>query len=156
RVGQRAGAAVPVPGLARLHAPLGAARRPGVGTCARVLSLALRDLVRRAGPAPRAPARARGGGAMNGAVGKVGSETARAAARLPGRVLMTTDAVGGVWTYALALSRALGRAGVAVDLAVTGPPPGAGQRRAAAAIASVELHVCPNAPRLEWMDEPWR
>lgn len=40
-------------------------------------------------------------------------------------VLMTADAVGGVWTYAVDLARALGRGGVRVTLAVLGPPPSA-------------------------------
>ena len=56
-------------------------------------------------------------------------------------VLMTTDAVGGVWTYSLTLARALGARGVGVTLAVVGPEPSAAQvaevhrRRAAPARA---------------------
>ena len=38
---------------------------------------------------------------------------------------MTTDAVGGVWTYALDLARGLRTHGVETVLAVTGPPPAA-------------------------------
>ena len=37
-------------------------------------------------------------------------------------VLMTADAVGGVWTYALDLCRGLGTRGVHVSLVVLGPP----------------------------------
>ena len=55
---------------------------------------------------------------------------------------MTADAVGGVWSYAAALVRALPQ--VEFTLAVMGPPP---------------RETLPNlrhAPfKLEWMDEPW-
>lgn len=49
------------------------------------------------------------------------------------RVLLTADAVGGVWTYALDLARALRPLGVEAVLAVLGPAPGAMQREAAEA-----------------------
>ena len=41
----------------------------------------------------------------------------------PRRVLMTADAVGGVWTYALDLAQGLNEADIAVRLAVLGPAP---------------------------------
>lgn len=69
------------------------------------------------------------------------------------RVLMTADAVGGVWGYTLDLARALIARGVAVDLAVMGPAPSPAQRADAAA-AGVPPVVLPY--RLEWMDDPWR
>ncbi len=50
------------------------------------------------------------------------------------RVLMTVDAVGGVWTYALELAAALRPLGTDVVLAVLGPTAGAAQRAAAAAV----------------------
>jgi glycosyltransferase involved in cell wall biosynthesis len=65
---------------------------------------------------------------------------------------MTADAVGGVWPYALDLARGLARHGVAVDLAVMGPPPGAAQREDADR-AGVSLLEGPY--RVEWMDDPW-
>jgi glycogen(starch) synthase len=68
------------------------------------------------------------------------------------RVLMTADAVGGVWTYALDLSRELVSRGVSVDLAVMGPAPSDAQR-ADAGRAGVSLAERPG--RLEWMDDPW-
>jgi glycosyltransferase involved in cell wall biosynthesis len=68
------------------------------------------------------------------------------------RVLMSADAVGGVWTYALDLSRELVSRGLSVDLAVMGPPPSDAQR-ADAARAGVSL--VERAGRLEWMDDPW-
>jgi glycosyltransferase involved in cell wall biosynthesis len=63
----------------------------------------------------------------------------------PRRVLMTLDAVGGVWRYALDLVRGFAPAGVEFVLVGLGPEPGPAQRLEAAAL--------PNA-RLEWLDEP--
>ncbi|MDP9034476.1 MAG: glycosyltransferase family 1 protein, partial [Myxococcota bacterium] len=40
--------------------------------------------------------------------------------RRPRKVLMTADAVGGVWTYAVELAGELGRAGVETVLATMG------------------------------------
>ena len=39
------------------------------------------------------------------------------------RVLMTTDAVGSVWSYASELARALCQGGTRVLLVIMGPPP---------------------------------
>jgi len=65
------------------------------------------------------------------------------------RLLMTADAVGGVWIYALDLARALARHGVAATLAVLGPPPSDAQRREAENIKNLKL-VLTDAP-LEWL-----
>src|SRR5581483_3470563 len=70
------------------------------------------------------------------------------------RVLMTADAVGGVWTYSLTLARALAKHGVCCAVAAMGPAPSSAQLEEAAAIPSLELQHRPF--RLEWMDEPWR
>ncbi len=69
------------------------------------------------------------------------------------RVLMSTDTVGGVWSYAIELARGLCEQGARVDLAALGTRPSAGQTAAAAAIPGLALHarVC----RLEWMADPW-
>ena len=56
-------------------------------------------------------------------------------------VLMTTDAVGGVWTYTLDLAVGLAEDGVDVVLVVMGPPPTAGQRAQLAATPVVEAVV---------------
>ena len=69
-------------------------------------------------------------------------------------VLMTADAVGGVWTYAVELARALADDGSRVTLAVLGPAPTAAQRDEARAIPGLRLHE--HAGRLEWMHDPWR
>lgn len=71
----------------------------------------------------------------------------------PGRILMTADAAGGVWTYALDMARALTRRGVTVGLATMGPPLTRDQREEALSIPVVELFE--SAFKLEWMPDPW-
>jgi glycogen(starch) synthase len=73
--------------------------------------------------------------------------------RIPRRLLMTADTVGGVWDYSIELARGLGRHGVEVTLATMGRRPAPDQRRDAAAIPSLTL--VESTYRLEWMDEPW-
>jgi glycogen(starch) synthase len=67
------------------------------------------------------------------------------------RVLMTADAVGGVWRYSLDLAEALRRRGVHITIAVLGPAPSPAQRREA---FRAGVPVVVDAPyRLEWMDD---
>jgi glycogen synthase len=69
------------------------------------------------------------------------------------RVLMTTDAVGGVWSYSLELAGALAAESIEVVMVVVGPPPSTAQRdelRASRVAESYELHQA-----LEWMPDPW-
>jgi B12-binding domain/radical SAM domain protein of rhizo-twelve system len=73
--------------------------------------------------------------------------------RPPRRILMTADAIGGVWTFALDLARALSARGIRIDLAVFGPPASEAQQRDAARIPDLTVHQRPS--RLEWMDGPW-
>lgn len=70
------------------------------------------------------------------------------------KLLMTTDTIGGVWTYTLDLARALAQRQVRVHLVALGRPLSPAQEHEAAAIAGVKVTgaVC----RLEWMEEPWR
>jgi glycogen synthase len=63
-------------------------------------------------------------------------------------ILLTTDAVGGVWSYSLELARALERWGVRVELAVLGPAPNEDQRASANQLHGVTLHVTECA--LDW------
>jgi glycosyltransferase involved in cell wall biosynthesis len=65
------------------------------------------------------------------------------------KILMTADAVGGVWTYALELCRELAGRGVRTVLATMGPEPADEQRAAAESIAGLELYA--SQYRLEWM-----
>lgn len=64
------------------------------------------------------------------------------------RVLITADAVGGVWTYALDLAGGLAAGGLRPLLAVLGPPPSADQRAAATAIRGLRLVEAHTA--LDW------
>jgi glycosyltransferase involved in cell wall biosynthesis len=55
------------------------------------------------------------------------------------RVLMTTDAVGGVWQYSLELARGLAALRIETVLAVMGPSPSPDQIRAAEAVTGARL-----------------
>jgi glycogen synthase len=66
---------------------------------------------------------------------------------------MTTDTVGGVWTYAMELCRGLGACGVDVMLATMGPPVRPNQRAEVSSLANVTLRE--STFSLEWMDDPW-
>ena len=70
------------------------------------------------------------------------------------RVLMTTDAIGGVFSFAVELSRGLSRRGVEICLATLGPTPDRAQRAELSAIPNLQLFE--NRSALEWMDDPWR
>ena len=65
---------------------------------------------------------------------------------------MTADAVGGVWTYALDLARALAPHGVHIALATMGRLPSPVQCAEAAAAL---LTLFPSQFALEWMPDPW-
>ena len=69
------------------------------------------------------------------------------------KVLMTADALGGVWPYSLELADALAAHGVEVALAVMGSALTPDQEAEAARSQLARVHVAPFA--LEWMDEPW-
>ena len=69
------------------------------------------------------------------------------------RVLMTADAVGGVWQYALQLASLLAGRHVQVILATMGPEPSATQQSEALAIPGLSLRTSSFA--LEWMPNPW-
>ncbi len=68
------------------------------------------------------------------------------------RILMTADAVGGVWKYTVDLGRAFTARGIATTVAVMGPPPSEHQRREA---SNAGIEVVDRPYRLEWMDDPW-
>ena len=69
------------------------------------------------------------------------------------RILMTTDTVGGVWTYALELTRALQTHDVDVLLATMGPHPNSAQREQAFSIPNLTLFK--SEYKLEWMPDCW-
>ncbi len=72
---------------------------------------------------------------------------------LPQRVLMTVDSFGGVWTYAMELSRALGGYGTKVVLAAMGAPLTPHQERETRNAANLTLFC--STFKLEWMRDPW-
>ncbi|VWX63234.1 Glycogen synthase [Burkholderiales bacterium 8X] len=79
-----------------------------------------------------------------------------AAAEAPGKVLITADTVGGVWTHVLELAQLLGARGIEVAIAAMGDPVSASQQAQVAALRTrrpVRLHARPL--RLEWMEDPW-
>ena len=67
------------------------------------------------------------------------------------RVLITADAVGGVWQYSLDLARGLSGLGIATVLAVLGPSPSAEQREAAASVPG--LLLVDTGLALDWLAE---
>lgn len=75
-------------------------------------------------------------------------------ANVPERILMTADAVGGVWTYALELARGLGAYGIEVHLATMGAP--LAREQCAEAHQIPNLSIFKGSFKLEWMEEPWR
>lgn len=67
------------------------------------------------------------------------------------RILMTTDAVGGVWNYATTLADGLAEHGIEVVLAVSGPGFGEAHRREAEGLANVE--VIDTGLPLDWLSD---
>lgn len=61
------------------------------------------------------------------------------AGRPSGRILVTADAVGGVWRYAVELAAGLARCGVGTVLAVLGPPTTPAQRAEAETVPGLTL-----------------
>ncbi len=66
------------------------------------------------------------------------------------RILMTTDAVGGVWTYSATLARALCARGYRITLVTLGPKPKPEQLASVAGVRGLDIEVTDLA--LEWMD----
>src|SRR4051812_33329080 len=66
------------------------------------------------------------------------------------RILMTTDTVGGVWSYSTTLAKSLAARGFQVLLATLGPPPKPHQIEALRHHPSIEVRNTGYA--LEWMD----
>lgn len=68
-------------------------------------------------------------------------------------VLMTSDTIGGVWTYSMTLARVLEKSGVQFHLATMGEPLTASQRSEVEQLPHVTLHE--SCFPLEWMEQPW-
>jgi glycogen synthase len=69
------------------------------------------------------------------------------------KLLMTTDAVGGIWDFSLQLVESLADFGVEVALATMGPLPSETQKKAVQRVPNITLFQ--SAYRLEWMEDPW-
>ncbi len=69
------------------------------------------------------------------------------------KLLMTADAVGGVWQYAVDLIAGVTPENVEVLLVTLGPEPSEAQRKQLSPLPQVNL-VCGNYS-LEWMQNPW-
>lgn len=69
----------------------------------------------------------------------------------PIRLLMTADAVGGVWQYATELADGLGREGIETLMAVLGPSPDPAQQQAAGSIE--RLTLLDTGLPLDWLSE---
>lgn len=67
---------------------------------------------------------------------------------------MTTDTVGGVWTYAIDLIRGLQPHGIEIHLATMGKKLSQAQLRQVAAIPGLCIHQ--SNYQLEWMEDPWK
>src|SRR3954465_616790 len=74
--------------------------------------------------------------------------------RIPQRVMMTADTVGGVWTYAMELIRGYARYDIDVTLATMGAEPTRSQAVEAAQLPNLDL--VSSRYKLEWMDDPWQ
>ncbi len=70
------------------------------------------------------------------------------------KILLTTDTVGGVWTYAVDLARGLAPFGVKIAIATMGTPISHSQREQLTSLENVTAFE--SDYKLEWMDEPWR
>lgn len=70
------------------------------------------------------------------------------------KVLMTTDAVSGMWQYTMELARGLLPYGVEIALVALGVPMTDGQRAEAQQLPNIELFESPY--QLVWTDHPWR
>lgn len=69
------------------------------------------------------------------------------------RVLMTTDAVGGVWNYTVELASGYVKRNIGVIIATMGPLPDYKKREQISGLKNVELFE--SSFKLEWMDNPW-
>ena len=70
------------------------------------------------------------------------------------KLLITTDPVGGVWTYTTELLAQLCPLGVDVALASIGGRISSSQREELQALGHLRVHE--SAAKLEWMDNPWK
>src|SRR5688572_24814386 len=73
---------------------------------------------------------------------------------IPMQVLMTTDTIGGVWTYAVELCKAFDRFNVHFHLVTMGALMQPAQRSEIAGLGNVTVYETEFL--LEWMEAPWK
>src|SRR3954469_19435465 len=71
----------------------------------------------------------------------------------PLKVLMTTDTVGGVWTYCMELCKSLAEFNVKFHVVTTGALMKPWQKKEIEALDNVVVHE--KDFLLEWMNDPW-
>jgi hypothetical protein len=69
-------------------------------------------------------------------------------------VLMTTDTVGGVWTYSIELIRELCKLNIDITLVSMGRLPDRQQIKQISSFENVKFYQ--TGYKLEWMDSPWQ
>lgn len=69
------------------------------------------------------------------------------------KILMTTDTLGGVWSYSMQLCRYLGKSDIEIHLAALGGLPSPKQEEEVDSLENVLLYK--SNYRLEWMQNPW-
>src|SRR5438309_11251355 len=69
------------------------------------------------------------------------------------KLLLTTDTIGGVWTYAIELAQALAANDVQIAMATMGDPLSPDQRRQVASLDHVTVFA--SEYKLEWLPDPW-
>jgi len=72
----------------------------------------------------------------------------------PSKILMTTDTLGGVWTYTIKLIKALSEYGIEVHLASMGRPLNSAQHQQLLELKNVTIYE--SDYKLEWMTDPWQ
>src|SRR3569832_624917 len=142
RVGQRAGADVPVSRFLCLRAFVGPTRRCRVGTRGRLLPRPFPLVQRYTGAASPTIAGAGGGGPM----------IAVNASPLPRRILMSADTVGGVWLYSVLLGSELRRRGID-DKNTTKDKQPTKKKHTEDEHADHKHNI--SSYKLEWMDDAW-
>lgn len=70
------------------------------------------------------------------------------------RILMTADCMGGVWTYAIELTRALAAHNVHVVIATMGHPLSSAQQAQVKTLRNLDVRQ--SGYKLEWMAQPWQ
>lgn len=70
------------------------------------------------------------------------------------KILITTDAVGGIWNYTVSLALGLARHQVETVIVCMGPGPDNSQLNSIRNIPAITFYHRPYL--LEWMDDPWR